>query len=174
MDEDTRLEPILGNLSQGFIAGIGSAWSTSEDSGEGLRAEMVDDLAHKHFPMCMRNLHENLKRSHHLKHFGRLQYQLFLKVASICYWKARRASYNVLLHRFWVCLSRKLWHSGASLSTNTQTTNSTRSTSIISGTHTVWKADEQTTRQKGVAPLVCGNKFMLISESGQLPTNPDE
>lgn len=83
MDEDTRLEPILGNLSQGFLAGIGSEWSTSENSGEGLRAEMVDEFAQKHFPMCMRNLHENLKRNHHLKHFGRLQYGLFLKVASL-------------------------------------------------------------------------------------------
>jgi DNA primase large subunit len=99
MDEDTRLEPILGNLSQGFIAGIGSAWSTSENTGEGIRAEMVDEFAHKHFPMCMRNLHENLKRNHHLKHFGRLQYGLFLKVASIIIVEgARRANY--VLRRF--------------------------------------------------------------------------
>ena len=83
MDEDTRLEPILANLSQGFIAGIGSEWSTSENAGEGIRAEMVDELARQHFPMCMRNLHENLKRNHHLKHFGRLQYGLFLKVGHL-------------------------------------------------------------------------------------------
>jgi|SRR6266702_873431 len=82
MDEDTRLEPILANLSQGFIAGIGSEWGADESTGEGIRAEMVDELAHKHFPMCVRNLHENLKRNHHLKHFGRLQYGLFLKVMS--------------------------------------------------------------------------------------------
>jgi DNA primase large subunit len=82
MDEDTRLEPILANLSQGFVAGIGSEWGTSENTGDGIRAEMVDELAQKHFPMCMRNLHENLKRDHHLKHFGRLQYGLFLKVGS--------------------------------------------------------------------------------------------
>ncbi|KAN0123794.1 DNA primase large subunit [Russula decolorans] len=83
MDEDTRLEPILDNLSQGFVAGMGSEWGTSEKTGEGIRAEMVDELAHKHFPMCMRNLHENLKRNHHLKHFGRLQYGLFLKVLGL-------------------------------------------------------------------------------------------
>ena len=82
VDEDTRLEPILDNLSQGFIAGIGSEWGASESTGEGITAEMVDELAQKHFPMCMRNLHENLKRNHHLKHFGRLQYGLFLKVMS--------------------------------------------------------------------------------------------
>jgi DNA primase large subunit len=27
----------------------------------------------------MRHLHESLKQSHHLKHYGRLQYNLFLK-----------------------------------------------------------------------------------------------
>ncbi|KAI0306506.1 DNA primase large subunit [Multifurca ochricompacta] len=68
MDEDTRLEPILANLSQGSLLDEGTA--------EGVRAEM-------HFPMCMRNLHENLKRTHHLKHFGRLQYGLFLKVLGL-------------------------------------------------------------------------------------------
>lgn len=105
MDEDTRLEPILANLSQGFVAGIGSEWSTSENTGEGIRAEMVDELARQHFPMCMRNLHENLKRGHHLKHFGRLQYGLFLKVGTICRSKTR-SSYDVV-HRFWVYLSKR-------------------------------------------------------------------
>jgi DNA primase large subunit len=107
MDEDTRLEPILDNLSQGFIAGIGSEWSTGENVGEGIRAEMVDELARQHFPMCMRNLHENLKRNHHLKHFGRLQYGLFLKVRVIwLIWKTR-SSYS-FAHRFWVYLSTRL------------------------------------------------------------------
>ena len=106
MDEDTRLEPILDNLSQGFIAGIGSEWSTSENAGEGVRAEMVDELARQHFPMCMRNLHGNLRRNHHLKHFGRLQYGLFLKVGRrFVHWKTR-PSYE-LVHRLWVYLSTR-------------------------------------------------------------------
>jgi len=43
-------------------------------------AEMIDDLARKHFPLCMRMLHNNLREDSHLKHQGRLQYGLFLKV----------------------------------------------------------------------------------------------
>lgn len=82
LDEDSRLIPVLDNLSQGFVAGIASEWANAAGpggSGE-IRAEMVDDLAKKHFPVCMRSLHENLMRDNHLKHFGRLQYGLFLKV----------------------------------------------------------------------------------------------
>jgi DNA primase large subunit len=83
LDEDSRLVPILNNLSQGFLAGVPSEWCTGPEDGksEGITAEMVDGLAKKHFPMCMRHLHQSLQRDHHLKHFGRLQYGLFLKVS---------------------------------------------------------------------------------------------
>ncbi|KAJ3562332.1 hypothetical protein NP233_g9648 [Leucocoprinus birnbaumii] len=85
LDEDSRLIPVLDNLSQGFVAGIASEWTnaTGPSTAGEIRAEMVDDLARKHFPMCMRSLHENLRRDHHLKHFGRLQYGLFLKVLGL-------------------------------------------------------------------------------------------
>ncbi|KAH7923862.1 DNA primase large subunit [Leucogyrophana mollusca] len=83
MDEDTRLVPILNNLSQGFLAGVPSGWSSAPASGDEITAEMVDGIAKKHFPMCMRNLHESLMRDRHLKHFGRLQYGLFLKVLGL-------------------------------------------------------------------------------------------
>ena len=83
MDEDTRLVPILNNLSQGFLAGIASEWASASGPGTGddIKAEMVNGLAVKHFPMCMRALHDNLQRDSHLKYFGRLQYGLFLKVS---------------------------------------------------------------------------------------------
>lgn len=83
MDEDTRLVPILNNLSQGFLVGIPSEWSSAPSSGDEIRAEMIGDMAKKHFPLCMRNLHECLTRDRHLKHFGRLQYGLFLKVLGL-------------------------------------------------------------------------------------------
>ncbi|KAJ6630728.1 eukaryotic and archaeal DNA primase, large subunit-domain-containing protein [Mycena sp. CBHHK59/15] len=85
LDEDTRLGGILDNLSQGFLAGVSSEWSsaTTNVNGETLKAEMVDDLAAKHFPMCMRNSHQRLRKEHRLNHFGRLQYGLFLKVLGL-------------------------------------------------------------------------------------------
>ncbi|KAF9457162.1 eukaryotic and archaeal DNA primase, large subunit-domain-containing protein [Collybia nuda] len=85
LDEDTRIIPILNNLSQGFLAGVPSDWGVAgrEAMGDDIKAEMVDELAQKHFPLCMRTLHENLRKDHHLKHFGRLQYGLFLKVLGL-------------------------------------------------------------------------------------------
>ncbi|KDR84019.1 hypothetical protein GALMADRAFT_56635 [Galerina marginata CBS 339.88] len=85
LDEDTRLLPILNNLSQGFLAGISSEWANASGSanGEGIKAEQVNDLGKRHFPLCMRTLHETLQRDNHLKHFGRLQYGLFLKVLGL-------------------------------------------------------------------------------------------
>ncbi|KAK7693362.1 hypothetical protein QCA50_002930 [Cerrena zonata] len=85
LDEDTRIVPILENLSQGFLAGVSSEWSTGTAStnGEQLTADMIDGIARAHYPMCMRHLHETLRRDKHLKHNGRLQYGLFLKVLGL-------------------------------------------------------------------------------------------
>ncbi|KAJ7097988.1 eukaryotic and archaeal DNA primase, large subunit-domain-containing protein [Mycena belliarum] len=85
LDEDTRLGGILDNLSTGFLAGVSSEWSAApaDANAETIRADMVDDLAAKHFPMCMRNSHQRLRKDHHMKHFGRLQYGLFLKVLGL-------------------------------------------------------------------------------------------
>jgi DNA primase large subunit len=83
LDEDNRLIPILTNLSQGFLAGAPSEWSgasSAEGTDGEIKADMIDELAKLHFPLCMRMLHGSLMRDRHLKHFGRLQYGLFLKV----------------------------------------------------------------------------------------------
>ncbi|EJD05813.1 DNA primase, large subunit [Fomitiporia mediterranea MF3/22] len=87
LDEDTRLMPILEHLGQGFLSGMSVASEyTSADSlgdGEEVKAEMIDELAEKHWPMCMRHLHDCLRKDRHLKHHGRLQYGLFLKVVGL-------------------------------------------------------------------------------------------
>lgn len=79
LDEDDRLIPILEHLSKNF-----GTSDTSYSEGEGavpgapINAASIDALSH-HFPLCMRNLHMHLRKTAHLKHFGRLQYTLFLK-----------------------------------------------------------------------------------------------
>jgi hypothetical protein len=84
LDEDERLGPVIDHLAASFLSGLGAMDyqpSAGEDGAVNVvTADMVDDVARKHFPPCMRNLHERLKRDHHLKHFARLQLGLFLKV----------------------------------------------------------------------------------------------
>lgn len=74
--------PVLSHLSMGFMAGITSDYSfTATADGEAITAEMVPELARQSFPLCMRNMQETLKTAKHLKHEGRQQYNLFLKVS---------------------------------------------------------------------------------------------
>jgi DNA primase large subunit len=81
MDEDERLGPVIDHLAASFLSGLGATDYQSNGSSDGtvVTADMIDDIARKHFPACMRNLYDRLKRDHHLKHFGRLQLGLFLK-----------------------------------------------------------------------------------------------
>lgn len=76
---------VLDHLGQGFFSSmsVGSEYTGADgEDGEGVTAEMIDDMAIKHWPLCMSHLHDCLRPDRHLKHFGRLQYGLFLKVRS--------------------------------------------------------------------------------------------
>ena len=79
MDEDNRLSPILHHLSQSFVA-PDAGYSESSSIGDiaTIGASSIDGLS-QHFPLCMQNLHRELRKNNHLKHFGRLQYTTFLK-----------------------------------------------------------------------------------------------
>lgn len=79
LDEDDRLTPILNHLSKNF-ATPDSTLSDSDSAlpGAPINAASIDPLS-QHFPLCMRNLHMSLRKNSHLKHYGRLQYTLFLK-----------------------------------------------------------------------------------------------
>lgn len=84
MDEDDRLMPILGHLAQSFLSNVSiesNFFGDADDDPNSAKvtADMVDALAVKHFPACQYNLWNRLKRDHHLKHFARLQFGLFLK-----------------------------------------------------------------------------------------------
>ncbi|KAL8714944.1 MAG: hypothetical protein Q9220_001457 [cf. Caloplaca sp. 1 TL-2023] len=79
LDEDDRLTPILDHLSKNFATPDSTL--TDADAtvpGAPINASSIDPLS-THFPLCMRNLHMTLRKTNHLKHFGRLQYTLFLK-----------------------------------------------------------------------------------------------
>lgn len=76
LDEDDRLLPILNHLSKGFVAP--EYTSTGDLANSALTAAQIPDVV-RHFPLCMRSMHETLQHSHHLKHTARLQYGLFLK-----------------------------------------------------------------------------------------------
>jgi DNA primase large subunit len=79
MDEDNRLAPILHHLSQSFTA-PDATYSESNSLGDmaNITAGSIDGLS-AHFPLCMQNLHRDLRKNSHLKHASRLQYTLFLK-----------------------------------------------------------------------------------------------
>src|SRR6202000_182373 len=76
---DDRLTPILNHLSKNF-GSAESVYSAGESyvARPPMTAASIDQLT-QHFPLCMRSLHTNLRKNNHLKHFGRLQYTLFLK-----------------------------------------------------------------------------------------------
>jgi DNA primase large subunit len=79
LDEDDRLSPILDHLSKNFTTpDAGFSDSDSALAGAPINAANIDALS-QHFPLCMKNLHTTLRQNSHLKHYGRLQYSLFLK-----------------------------------------------------------------------------------------------
>lgn len=60
---------------------------------DNVEVEDLERLSISSFPLCMRNLYESIKATHHMKHHGRLQFGLFLKGIglsldnAIKYWK---------------------------------------------------------------------------------------
>ena len=78
---DTRIAPLLKNMNKQYV---GKDFSKSAGGSLGkLTLDVVDEAAERNMPLCMKNLHDNLKKDHKLKHWGRLQYGLFLKGAGM-------------------------------------------------------------------------------------------
>ncbi|XP_050403414.1 DNA primase large subunit [Patella vulgata] len=76
LEEDERLLPMLCGLSKRYL---GQDYTNKKPSAGQITADMIEVLSKKSFPLCMQHLHQVLKREHHLKHGGRMQYGLFLK-----------------------------------------------------------------------------------------------
>lgn len=79
VSSDTRIGPMLKNMNEVY-AGKNYTNVTNVDK---LTFQGVEQAAELNMPLCMKNLHNNLKREHKLKHWGRLQYGLFLKGAGL-------------------------------------------------------------------------------------------
>ncbi|KAG5891413.1 hypothetical protein JTB14_031479 [Gonioctena quinquepunctata] len=79
--DDDRLNTLLNNLHNAYT---GKSYIHVNEK-EGIDPANLDTYSKKNFPMCMRHLHQVLTTSHHLKHYSRLQYGLFLKGIGLLY-----------------------------------------------------------------------------------------
>ena len=80
-DEGGRLLPLLTSISKRYLGE--DDFSTKTPAFGAISAGQVSELARTAglFPPCMSRLHEALSTDHHLRHWGRMQYGLFLKVS---------------------------------------------------------------------------------------------
>ncbi|XP_068231389.1 DNA primase large subunit [Palaemon carinicauda] len=81
LDDDERLVRMLQDFDKRYT-GIDY---TEKKKGQAhvITPAMIDQLATKSFPLCMRQLNDALRTNHHLKHGGRITYGLFLKAAGL-------------------------------------------------------------------------------------------
>ncbi|KAL3671456.1 hypothetical protein V7S43_003378 [Phytophthora oleae] len=80
--EVERLSPILNGFVVEARVLAGSASSMTKRTGKPkLEVAKIDQVAEKHFPLCMKHLHRKFRENHHLKYDGRVQYRMFLKGA---------------------------------------------------------------------------------------------
>ncbi|EFA10435.1 DNA primase large subunit-like Protein [Tribolium castaneum] len=79
--DDERIGPLLSNFHN---LHTGQNYRVRENH-ESVDPADLDAYAKKHFPLCMKHMHEVLRSEHHHKHQGRLTYGLFLKAIGLLY-----------------------------------------------------------------------------------------
>lgn len=79
IDEDDRIGVLLSQLTQRRLANAASLQDIKTWKSDHIDINNIDNLAKDHFPLCMQTLHIQLRKTHKLKHMGRMQYGLFLK-----------------------------------------------------------------------------------------------
>ncbi|RZC43107.1 DNA primase large subunit [Asbolus verrucosus] len=87
MFDDDRIDPLLVNLHH---IHTGNNYYTVDEDKDAVDPAKLDSYSKKHFPLCMRHMHETLRATHHLKHQCRLNYGLFLKGIGLLYEDAMR------------------------------------------------------------------------------------
>eukprot|EP00632_Arachnochrysis_sp_CCMP2950_P010106 CAMPEP_0185710174 /NCGR_PEP_ID=MMETSP1164-20130828/30151_1 /TAXON_ID=1104430 /ORGANISM="Chrysoreinhardia sp, Strain CCMP2950" /LENGTH=466 /DNA_ID=CAMNT_0028377677 /DNA_START=207 /DNA_END=1610 /DNA_ORIENTATION=- len=80
---DPRLKSLLNYVSKHDVVASSRLSDVACADQGSLALEQLDDVANKSMPLCMRATHAALRRNHKLKHWGRIQYGLFLKAAGL-------------------------------------------------------------------------------------------
>lgn len=76
--EEQRLKPLVTSLANRSLGTDYSA-ASSKFAGD-VSLATLPAIANKHFPLCMQHLMTRVREEHHLRHGGRQQLGLFLKV----------------------------------------------------------------------------------------------
>ncbi|KAJ3653921.1 hypothetical protein Zmor_013146 [Zophobas morio] len=84
--DDDRINPLLTNLHR---VHTGNNYVVRENT-DSVDPANLDAYSKKHFPLCMRHMHDVLRAEHHHKHQARLTYGLFLKGIGLLYEDAVR------------------------------------------------------------------------------------
>lgn len=75
LEEEERLLPILRSFNKNALS---NSYDISKNKGK-ISVKDLEELSKISYPLCMRQVHHALKEYHHLKHWSRMQYGLFLK-----------------------------------------------------------------------------------------------
>lgn len=82
LNEDDRLLPILNHLSSGYTISDydqdGSEYGDNADNEINAESVWSPEIS-KHYPLSVKYLMEGLKKTHHLRYYGRQQLSFFLK-----------------------------------------------------------------------------------------------
>ena len=79
VDEDDRVGVLLSQLTQRRLTLAASTSEMNSWKSDNFDISKIDSISQRDFPLCMQHLHLQLRKSHKLKHMGRMQYGLFLK-----------------------------------------------------------------------------------------------
>eukprot|EP01083_Nonionella_stella_P023984 66368_1 len=76
--KDPRVEPMLAGLVTQYLGP-----SIKERADGSVTPAQIPMLSKRSFPLCMQNSYDHLRSDHHLKHGGRMHFQLFLKAIGL-------------------------------------------------------------------------------------------
>lgn len=83
VNRDERLIPVLKNLAHHYAGPEQHQDVNSTTSNAIITPAIVEHIADRSMPLCMKNLHQALRANHHLRYGGRVQYGLFLKALGL-------------------------------------------------------------------------------------------